>query len=94
MFNQSGGLMGGGGGLGGGVGLFSQGRGGGGIGGGGMSLPQFGVATITNTYLLHVILAIPPFYRKSKLNLVSRRSINWSSWTPNFIAFLYKMAEW
>ena len=39
-------------------------------------------------------LTIRPFYTGSKLNLVSRRSINWSPWIPHFIGFLYKMAEW
>ena len=46
---------------------------------------------IANAYLQ--TLATLQLYTVNKLNLVSRRRINWSSRTPNVIHFLWKMAE-
>ena len=39
-------------------------------------------------------LAIWPLSTGSKLDLVSRRNINWSSWTQHLIGLLIKMAKW
>ena len=49
--------------------------------------------TIILSTHLYSNTAIYSSYTGSKLNLVSRRSISWSTWIPNFIGFLDKMAE-